>query len=185
MIFDMPLCIFWATEIAASSILDRLGQPVVAATSSQPKLARPFIHARTVGLRKRGEVCFADTTSWYDMVKAYSGNHQQILDRSLTAALKESEMTLTGKLTLASSQNDPNRVFCDIFPEASGESGTSFPRCLLETAINDFCTVSQDLWINSTSPSSTDSKGGRWKTYKFTGYSISGLYVGLEFSKVP
>jgi hypothetical protein len=43
--------------------------------------------------------------------------------------------------------------------------------------------VSEDVVMNNTSPNSTDSKGGRWKTYKFTGYSISGLYVGVEFSK--
>ncbi len=58
-------------------------------------------------------------------------------------------------------------------PKLLASRGTSFPRCLLETAINDFCTVSEDVVMNNTSPNSTDSKGGRWKTYKFTGYSIS------------
>jgi hypothetical protein len=185
----LPFLIFCVAIIAASSSLDSLGQSTVATTSSQPTPARPGLSARTVSLRKRTDndtqVCDPSKVTWYNMINAYIGSNRQSLNASLTETLKESGMTLTGNLSLASSPYDPNRVFCDIFPQASGSSGTSFPRCLLETAINDFCTVFEDTEIDENIPSLTNSKGGRWKTYKFTGYSISGLYVAVEISKEP
>ena len=189
MISKLLLCVFWAAVITASSDLDSLGQSVVATTSTQPALARPGVAARTVGLRKRTDkttqACDSSETTWYGMVKAYSEKNRQSLNSSLTEGLRESGMTLTGNLSLASSPYDPNRVFCDIFPKASGNSGTSFPKCLLETAIDDFCTVSQDVQMDGNYPYSVDSKGGLWKTYKFYGYSISGLYIAVEISKAP
>jgi hypothetical protein len=94
-------------------------------------------------------------------------------------------MTLTGNLSLASEPYDPYRVFCDIFPKDSDHSGTSFPKCLLETAVDDLCTVSEDTHIDENIPFSTNSKSGRRETYKFTGYSISGLYVAVEISREP
>jgi hypothetical protein len=118
------------------------------------------------------------------MVKAYSEKHRQALKDYLYVSLLDNWLALAGDLDLASSPYDPNRVFCVMIPESSNDSGTYFPRCLLETAIDDFCMVSKDTRMNNSSPFTTGNKGGRWKTYKFTGYSISGLYVGVEFNRL-
>lgn len=185
----MLLCVFWATATAASSSLGSPGQSIVTATSSQPTFARPSISAPGTDLSERTDndtqICGPNGTNWYSMVYAYAEPNRQSLNASLIETLKESGMTLTGNLSLASSPYDPNRVFCDIFPKASDNSGTSFPKCLLETAIDDFCTVNQNTPINENLPFFTSSKGGLWKTYKFTGYSISGLYVALEINRTP
>lgn len=189
MLLKLLLYVLWTAAIGASSRLDHLGQPVATTTSSQPILARPGISTRTIGLQEPTgndtQTCDPNKMSWYNVVIVYSEQNRQSLNKSLIGTLGESEMTLTGNLSLASDPYDPYRVFCDIFPKDYDRSGTSFPRCLLETAIDDFCTVSVDTPVDENVPSSTHSKGGRWKTYKFTGYSISGLYVALEISKEP
>jgi hypothetical protein len=120
---------------------------------------------------------------WYEMVAAYAKNSLASVKANLNATFIEPGMKMGGQPVLASPPNDPDRVYCNFFPTASDDTGTSFPRCLLETAINDFCTVSQDTWMNNSHPMSSNNRGGRWNTYKFTGYSISGLYIGVEFSK--
>jgi hypothetical protein len=72
--------------------------------------------------------CAPDATTWYDMVKAYSDKHRQALIDDLSKTLAESQMTLTGNLTLASSPNDPNRVFCDIPPPSFWQVGNFFSK---------------------------------------------------------
>lgn len=187
MISKMLLCILWATAISASSSFDSLGQSFVAAISTQSTAARSATH--TIDLRKRTDngtqKCDPSESNWYETVKAYSRLNRKSLNESLIEVLGESNMTLTGNLTLASSPYDTNRMFCDIFPKHYDNSGTSFPKCVLETAIDDFCTVLEDTWVDANLPFSTNSKGGPWKTYKFYGYSISGLYVAVEISKAP
>jgi hypothetical protein len=187
MVSKLLLCIFWAEAISASSSFDSLGQSFVAAISTQSTAARSGI--RTIDLRKRTDngtqKCDPSKMTWYETVEAYSKLNRQSLNESLIEVLGESNMTLTGNLTLASSPYDPNRVFCDIFPKHYDNSGTSFPKCVLETAIDDFCTVLEDTLIDTNIPFSTNSKGGLWKTYKFYGYSISGLYVAVEIIKTP
>lgn len=125
---------------------------MVVVISSQLTLAGLGISARTTGLSERTDndtqICGPNGTNWYSMVYAYAEPNRQSLNASLIETLGESGMTLTGNLSLASSPYDPNRVFCDIFPKASDDSGTSFPKCLLETAIDDFCTVHQDTDID-------------------------------------
>lgn len=152
MISKLLICIFWATTLAASSSLDSLGQFVVAATSTQRTSARPGISARTVGLWKRTDnttqTCDSSEMTWYVTFIAYSETNGQSLNASFTRGLNEFGMTLTGNLSLASSPYDPYRVFCDIFPKASNTSGTSFPRCLLETDIDEFCTVKANVLMD-------------------------------------
>jgi hypothetical protein len=105
------------------------------------------------------------------------------METYLTSVLKESGMTLGGHPDVSSEPKDPSRVFCNFFAKANDTVGTTFPSCLMETAINDFCTPKQNYLMDSTSPNQTAIKGGRWTTYKFTGFAISGLYVGVELSK--
>jgi hypothetical protein len=92
---------------------------------------------------------------------------------------------MDGLPVLGSSPYNPNRVCCEFFPLSADRVlvGTSFPRCLMENTIDDFCTVTQDTWMNNTYPMSSNNRGGRWIMYKFTGYAISSLYVGVEISK--
>lgn len=189
MVSKLPSLIFCAAAIAASYILDSLGQSTVATTSPQSTLARPDISARTVDLRKRThndtQICDPNAATWCDMVKAYSDKNQQTPTDYLKATLGDEDMTLGGNITMASSPYDPNRVFCDVFPKHSDNLGVSFPRCLLEQVIDHFCTVSEDIWMNNSYPYHTSNRGGRWTTYIFAGYLISNLHVGVEFSKSP
>jgi len=183
------ICLVWAASFAISSSVNSPNHSVTAVASSYVVSTTPGNSVATFYPQKRANVgnqtCDPSTMSWYDMVKAYSNISQQALTDYLKATPEESNLMLTRDLTMVSSPYDPNRVFCKIFPKASNDSGTSFPKCLLEAAVDDFCTVSKDTWMNKLSPYTTNSKGGRWKTYKFADYSISGLCVGVEFSKVP
>jgi hypothetical protein len=117
------------------------------------------------------------------MVAAYVSTAEFDMGTYLTNVLRESGVTLGGHPHVSSEPADPSRVFCDFFAKSNDTVGTTFPACLMETAINHFCTVKQIYWMNSTAPFQTDSKGGSWTTYEFTGFATSGLYVGVEFSK--
>lgn len=189
MLSKLLICLVLTALFAVSTSLNSLDRTGASVASFHQASARSGGFVWPVDLQKRADngtqICDPTKVSWYNTVIAYSEENRQSLNKSLIGILGESEMTLTGNLSLASDLYDPYRVFCDIFPEDSDRSGTSFPRCLLETAVDDFCTVSEDTPVDENVPSSTKSKGGRWKTYKFTGYSISGLYVALEISKEP
>ncbi|GAB7324646.1 hypothetical protein MBLNU13_g08526t1 [Cladosporium sp. NU13] len=101
MISKLLLCIFWAAAIAASSSLDSRGHPIVTASSSQPRLARPGIFARTVGLWERTDngtpICDPSGTTWDDMVHKYAEPNRQSLKNNLITIFEESEMTLSGQ----------------------------------------------------------------------------------------
>jgi hypothetical protein len=109
----------------------------------------------------------------------------------LNDGLAQSGMVLIEEPQLKSDLTDPNRMFCGInaMVNDTKDVGTSFPKCLLEVAVNEFCTRTTDETINTAGPNSTrpftgvGRATGLWSTYKFTGYSISGLYIGLEIIK--
>ena len=192
MIFKSLLCLIWAAAVAASSILNSLDNSVASSASSSSAhlaFATSGISSRSVGAQKRTDsdtqICDPSGMDWFTMVAAYAITSLGSMMGHLKASFSESDMTMEGIPELRSSPYDPNRVYCDFFPKANDSTGTSFPRCLLETAIDNFCTVSTDTWMNSSHPMSTNNRGGRWTTYKFTGYLISGLYVGAEFNKEP
>jgi hypothetical protein len=118
------------------------------------------------------------------MVAAYVSTAEFDMETYLTSVLEESGMPLCGHPDVSSDPKDPSRVFCNFFAKANDTVGTTFPPCLMETAIDDFCTPKQDYpRMDSTSPNQTDIKGGLWMTYKSTGFATSGLYVGVELSK--
>ena len=188
MISKLLLYLVWTAVVAALSSLNP-DHSVASIASSHPASTSFGSPAGSVALQKRtnavNQTCDAASMSWFAMVATYAFINQASFTNQLNATFAESDMVIGELPKLASSYYDADRVWCDFFPRASDEVGTSFPRCLLETAIDDFCTVPYDTWMNSSHPMSTNNRGGRWITYKFTGYSISGLYVGAEFSKQP
>jgi hypothetical protein len=108
----------------------------------------------------------------------------------LDNGLSDSNMRLLTEPWLTSELVNHDQHFCAInaADTSSGDVGTSFPRCLLNVAVNRFChrTTSQVLRRNDTfgganyGPHWSDRKVGLWSTYRFTGYSISALYIGIE-----
>lgn len=101
----------------------------------------------------------------------------------LEKGLRDSNMMLMGTPWLRGEFADHGRLFCGInaMTTFSKELGTSFPKCLMELAVNDFCTRKESQKIGlEAGPNRTDHKVGLWSTYKFTGYSVSGLYIGIE-----
>lgn len=189
MLSKLLICLVLTALFAVSTSLNSLDRTGASVASFHPVSARPGGSVWPVNLQKRADAsnqaCDPNAMSWYAMVVVYATTSLGSIMTYLNSTFLESGMEMGGFPKLASSPYDPDRVWCEFFPRVSDKVGTSFPRCLLETAIDDFCTVTEDTWMNSTHPMSTNNRGGRWTTYKFTGYSISGLYVGAEFSKLP
>ncbi|GAB7324647.1 hypothetical protein MBLNU13_g08526t2 [Cladosporium sp. NU13] len=123
MISKLLLCIFWAAAIAASSSLDSRGHPIVTASSSQPRLARPGIFARTVGLWERTDngtpICDPSGTTWDDMVHKYAEPNRQSLKNNLITIFEESEMTLSGQA------NSTNFKFGGVATDACESTGVA------------------------------------------------------------
>lgn len=188
MISKLLLYLVWTAVVAALSSLNP-DHSVASIASSHPASTSFGSPAGSVALQKRtnavNQTCDAGSMSWFAMVAAHAYVNLISFTNQLNATFVESGMVIGELPKLASSYYDVDRVWCDFFPRASDKVGTSFPRCLLETAIDDFCTVPYDTWMNNSHPMSTNNRGGRWTTCKFTGYSISGLYVGADFSKQP
>jgi hypothetical protein len=93
---------------------------------------------------------------------------------------------------LTTNLTESNRPFCDIKVTTNAIKVhrphgvcTSFPRCLLQVAVEHFCKRTQDTKINQTWPNRSINKGGAWSSYKFSSYSISGLYIGVEIDRNP
>jgi hypothetical protein len=180
MMINLLLCLVWVGGTAAFPRLNSADQSTTAYTSVIPEGPAHLQGRATAG----NQTCIPDpSTSFNEMVAAYVPTDEFNMETYLTSVLKESNMTLGGHPHVSSEPADPSRVFCDFFAKANDSVGTTFPACLMETAINSFCSVKQTYWMNSTGPFQTDSKGGAWVTYKFTGFATSGLYVGVEFSK--
>lgn len=102
------------------------------------------------------------------------------LEEGLRKGLEESEMSLAGTLKLASSPVECYPVFSGFFADVSGSFEEYLPRCLMETAVNDFCSVNKRINVSSTGPDVTKAKGGRWHSYSFDDYNRTDLYIGLE-----
>lgn len=167
MVLGLAICLFWA---------------LVAVVSATP-LAN--LQKRVAGNETRGNEtkCDFESTCFNDMIKGNVGDDQTDMEGYLSQVLEESGMTLGGFPSISSPYDEPNRIYCGFFANASGRLGVTLPRCLMETAIRDFCTVPKETRMDATSPDNSTSRGGRWTTYTFTGYNVTGVYVGIELSK--
>lgn len=101
-----------------------------------------------------------------------TGGFASKIASQLSEKLEKSDMTLAEIPYLASGQGNATSIFCGIRANASNSYGTPVPGCLIETVVNDFCATDRTV---------TFDVGGYWKTYMFTGYNYTSLYVGLEF----
>lgn len=164
----MLFCLIWGTVSAA--------------------LAPAYLKA-PVGLSKRADTCHGScdlhSIRFSDLARAHVESDEDDMAQYLQTTFRDSYMHLQGKPKSSSDDADPNRIFCNfhVMSTSVNKPGTTFQRCLLETAINDFCTVQNKIQINSTYPDPASNKAGLWTTYEFSGFDQSRLYVGVEMNK--
>lgn len=110
-------------------------------------------------------------------------NSKEAISEYMNTTLEESGVILTGLPNLVSPTGDPNLAFCDIYAaNSSGVFGYSFPRCLMMTAVDDFCTIiyktDYEVDVSDSAPHQTDKRGGRWITsLQYHQYAPKGMDV--------